>query len=172
MSRPVLSNLRPAKNSRKKMKRIGRGQGSGHGGTSTRGHKGAGSRSGAKFRVWFEGGQMPLTRRVPKFGFHPRGREEMQVVNVGQLEEFLAKKKFKGSTVSPETLYQAGLISTKKKKVKILATGDVTSKFEVSVHAVSKAAQTKIEAAGGTVSLIAEKTETAAKADKTDNTNS
>jgi len=159
MSRPVLSNLRPAKNSRKKVKRIGRGQGSGHGGTSTRGHKGQGSRSGAKFPVWFEGGQMPLTRRVPKHGFHPRSREEMQVVNLGQLEESLGKKKLQGTSVSPETLYDAGLISTKKRKVKILATGEVTSKFEVSVHAVSKAARTKIEAAGGSVSLIAPKTD-------------
>lgn len=161
MSRAILSNLRPAKNSRRKMKRIGRGQGSGHGGTSTRGHKGAGSRSGAKFRVWFEGGQMPLTRRVPKFGFTHHGREEMQVVNVRQLEEFLGKKKLKAATISPETLYDAGLISTKKRKVKVLAVGEVTSKFEVSVHAVSKAAKTKIEAAGGTVTLIVEKTDTA-----------
>ncbi len=159
MSRAVLSNLRPAKNSRKKPKRIGRGQGSGHGGTSTRGHKGAGSRSGVRFPIWFEGGQMPLTRRVPKYGFHSHSREEMQIVNVGQLETFLEKKKLQGAAVSPETLYDAGLISTKKRKVKILATGEVTSKFEVSVHAVSKAARTKIEAAGGTVTLIADKTD-------------
>jgi len=161
MTRPVLSNLRPAKNSRKKVKRIGRGQGSGHGGTSTRGHKGAGSRSGAKFPVWFEGGQMPLTRRVPKHGFHSHSREEMQIVNLGQLQEFLGKKKFEGSAVSPETLHKAGLISRKSQKVKILATGEITTKVEVTVHAVSKAAQAKIEAAGGSVTLIAPKTDNA-----------
>ena len=104
---------------------------------------------------------MPLTRRVPKFGFRPRNREEAQVVNVGQIETCIGKKKIVGTAVTPQVLYDAGLISSKKLKVKVLADGNVTSKVDVSAHAVSKAARTKIEAAGGTVTLIAEKNDKA-----------
>ena len=102
MAKDILSNLTPAKGSRRKTKRIGRGQGSGHGGTATKGHKGARARSGHKFKMWFEGGQMPLTRRVPKFGFTPRNRSEMQVVNVETLGILAEKKKLTGGVVTPE----------------------------------------------------------------------
>ena len=108
MAKDILSNLTPAKGSRRKTKRIGRGQGSGHGGTATKGHKGARARSGHKFKMWFEGGQMPLTRRVPKFGFTPRNRTEMQVVNIETLGLLVEKKKLTGGKVTPETLYKAG----------------------------------------------------------------
>lgn len=150
----ILSNLRPAKNSRRKMKRIGRGQGSGHGGTATRGHKGAKSRSGHKFKLWFEGGQMPLTRRVPKFGFTPRGRVEMAVVNLGQIEKGVESKRLSGTNVTPDVLHAAGMLSNKKQKVKILGDGELKTKLQISAHAVSKSAKTKIEAVGGSVTLI------------------
>ena len=106
MAKDILSNLTPAKGSRRKTKRIGRGQGSGHGGTATKGHKGAKSRSGHKFKMWFEGGQMPLTRRVPKFGFTPRNRTEMQVVNIETLGLLGEKKKLSGGIVTPEVLFK------------------------------------------------------------------
>lgn len=154
MAKDILSNLRPAKGSRKKVKRIGRGQGSGHGGTATRGHKGAKSRSGYTFRYWFEGGQMPLTRRVPKFGFTSRSQTEYQVINVNTLEKLVADKKISGQVVSPEVLYQAGAISKKRGLVKILGEGDLKSKLEISAHAFSKSAVTKIEAAGGKATVL------------------
>ena len=155
MTRDILSNLRPARDSRKKVKRIGRGQGSGHGGTATKGHKGAKARSGHKFKIWFEGGQIPLTRRVPKHGFRSRNRDESRIVNVGQIEDLITRKKIDGATITPEVLYKAGAIKRKDEKVKILADGTLTSKIQISAHAVSKAAQTKIEAVGGTVTLLA-----------------
>lgn len=155
MAKNILSNLRPAANSRKKVKRIGRGQGSGHGGTATKGHKGAKARSGHKFKVWFEGGQMPLTRRVPKFGFTSRNRVESQVVNLGQIEDLIERKKISGSAITPEVLFQAGAIKRKNERVKVLADGTLKSKIDVTAHAVSKAAQAKIEAAGGTVKVLA-----------------
>lgn len=154
MATNVLSNLRPAKGSRKRVKRIGRGQGSGHGGTATRGHKGAKSRSGFTFKYWFEGGQMPLTRRVPKFGFKPRAHVEYQVVNVRTIEQLVANKRIDGGVVSPEVLYQAGAISKKNEPVKILGEGELTSKLEISAHAFSKSAKTKIEAAGGKITVL------------------
>ncbi len=153
MTHPVLSNLTPAKGSRKKTKRIGRGQGSGDGGTATKGHKGAKARSGHKFKLWFEGGQMPLTRRVPKFGFTPRNRVEQQVVNLNTLEELVAKKRLE-AVVTPETLYNAGAISKKNEPVKILGEGELKSKLQVSAHAFSKSAKTKIEAVGGTATVL------------------
>ncbi len=156
MAKDILSNLRPAKGSRRKTKRIGRGQGSGHGGTATRGHKGAKSRSGHKFRLWFEGGQMPLARRVPKFGFTPRNREEAQIVNVETLEKLLAEKRI-ASPVTPESLYKAGAVAKKNVKIKILGTGELKSKAEVSAHAFSKSAITKIEAAGGKATVVSTK---------------
>jgi large subunit ribosomal protein L15 len=153
MAKAILSNLRPAAGSRKKMKRIGRGQGSGHGGTATRGHKGAKSRSGHKFRLWFEGGQMPLTRRLPKFGFTPRNREEAQIVNVETLEKLLADKRI-ANPVTPEVLFKAGALSKKNEKVKILGNGELKSKIEISAHAFSKSAVAKIEAAGGKTTVL------------------
>ncbi len=153
MAQPILSNLTPAKGSRKKTKRIGRGQGSGDGGTATKGHKGAKARSGHKFKLWFEGGQMPLTRRVPKFGFTPRNRVELQVVNLSVLEELVSKKRL-DVVVSPETLYNAGAISKKNVPVKILGDGELKSKLQVSAHAFSKSAKEKIEAVGGTTTVL------------------
>jgi len=102
MAKDILSNLTPAKRFAQKNKTYRRGQGSGHGGTATKGHKGAKSRSGHKFKLWFEGGQMPLTRRVPKFGFTPRNHVTMQVVNVETLGELVAKKKVADGVVTPE----------------------------------------------------------------------
>ena len=154
MERSILANLRPAKNSRRKVKRIGRGQGSGHGGTATKGHKGAKARSGHKFKIWFEGGQMPLARRVPKRGFTSPGRKEAQVVNLGQIEDLIERKRIDGA-ITPAALFKAGAIKRKQEPVKILADGTLKSKVDVTAHAISKAARTKIEAAGGTVTLLA-----------------
>jgi len=154
MAKDILSNLTPAKGSRRKTKRIGRGQGSGHGGTATKGHKGARSRSGHKFKMWFEGGQMPLTRRVPKFGFTPRNRTELQVVNVATLAILVEKKKLTGGVVTPEVLYNIGTIAKKNVPVKILGDGDLKVKLEISAHAFSKSALTKIEAAGGKATIL------------------
>ena len=153
MTPSILSNLTPAKGSRKKTKRIGRGQGSGDGGTATKGHKGAKSRSGHKFKLWFEGGQMPLTRRVPKFGFTSRNRVEQQVINLSMLEDLVAKKRIE-VVVTPEALYNAGAISKKNEPVKILGDGELKSKLQISAHAFSKSAKTKIEAAGGTATVL------------------
>jgi large subunit ribosomal protein L15 len=154
MAKDILSNLTPAKGSRKKTKRIGRGQGSGHGGTSTKGHKGAKSRSGHKFKMWFEGGQMPLTRRVPKFGFTPRNRVEMQVVNVETLGVLVEKKKITDGVVTPEVLFKVGATSKKTVPVKILGDGELKAKVEVTAHAFSKSAISKIEAAGGKATVL------------------
>ena len=154
MARDILSNLTPAKGSRKKTKRIGRGQGSGHGGTATKGHKGARARSGHKFKMWFEGGQMPLTRRVPKFGFTPRNRTELQVVNIETLGILVEKNKLTGGVVTPEVLYKTGTIAKKNVPVKILGDGDLKVKLEVTAHAFSKSALTKIEAAGGKATIL------------------
>lgn len=153
MAKDILSSLTPAKGSRRKVKRIGRGQGSGHGGTATKGHKGSRSRSGAKFRTWFEGGQMPLSRRVPKFGFTPVNRQEMQIVNVEMLEKLVEAKRLSGP-VTPESLFNAGAISKKNERVKILGNGELKSKLEISAHAFSKSALTKIQAAGGTATVL------------------
>ena len=154
MSKAILSNLKPAEGSRKRVKRIGRGQGSGHGGTATKGHKGSYSRAGANFRPWFEGGQMPLIRRVPKFGFTSPFKVEYQVVNVSTLETLASKGKLSGGKVSPEVLYSLGTVSKKSAPVKILGDGELKSKLEVSAHAVSASAKQKIEKAGGSVSLV------------------
>jgi large subunit ribosomal protein L15 len=154
MARDMLSTLRPARGSRRKTKRIGRGQGSGHGKTATKGHKGAKSRSGHKFRLWFEGGQMPLTRRVPKYGFTPRNRVETQVVNVDRLDKLVAEKKIEGAVITPEVLYKAGVISKKNVPVKVLGTGELSAKLEISAHAFSKTAKEKIESAGGRAIIL------------------
>jgi large subunit ribosomal protein L15 len=141
-----LSNLKPAKGSTHSEKRIGRGQGSGRGGTSTRGHKGAQSRSGYSSKRGFEGGQMPMQRRLPKFGFTNLKRVEYKAINLSTLEELATAKKLKAVTV--ETLIEAGFLS-KNDRVKILGNGTITAKLEVKAHAFSKKAAEAIEAAGG-----------------------
>lgn len=143
-----LSNLKPAKGSTKSRKRIGRGQGSGYGGTSTRGHKGAKSRSGYKRKIGFEGGQMPLQRRVPKFGFRNINRVEYKAINISELERLAEKVEL--DVINPEILHKYGLIS-KNDKVKILAKGSLSKKLEVSAHAFSKTAQEAIESLDGKV---------------------
>jgi large subunit ribosomal protein L15 len=147
----ILSNLKYAPGSRKNRKRIGRGEGSGHGGTATKGMNGQMSRSGANHKAWFEGGQMPLQRRIPKFGFTNIFKIYSQVVNIDLLEKNAGKLK---GIVNPETLKNAGLISSVKQPVKILGNGELKSKFKVEVNAISRSAQQKIEAAGGSIKLI------------------
>ncbi len=146
----ILSNLKPAPGSRKKEKRIGRGQGSGHGGTSTRGHKGQRSRSGESIKPWFEGGQMPLIRRIPKRGFRNPFKVEYQIVNLGRLQELVDKGKISSDTkVTPELLYEIGAVSKKSLPVKILGDGELKVALEISAHAFSKSALQKIQAIGG-----------------------
>ena len=145
-----LSNLRPAKGSTKTRKRIGRGEGSGYGGTSTRGHKGAQSRSGYSRKAGFEGGQMPLYRRVPKFGFTPLKRTEYKVINLDKLQE-LADKDI--TVIDTAVLLKAGLMSPKH-LIKILGNGTLTAKLEVKAHAFSKTAEEAIKNAGGTAIKI------------------
>ena len=143
-----LSNLKPAKGSVKTSKRIGRGTGSGKGGTSTRGHKGAGSRSGTTTKVGFEGGQMPLQRRLPKVGFKNPNRVEYVGVNLDVLQKL--SEQFSVSTIDLDTLKQHGLVS-RNDLVKILGRGELKAKVEVKAHAFSATAQKAIEAAGGTI---------------------
>jgi len=143
-----LSNLKPAGGSVKARKRIGRGTGSGRGGTSTRGHKGAQSRSGYSSKVGFEGGQMPLQRRVPKFGFKNINRVEYVGVNLDVLQELADK--FSLEIIDFDTLKEHGLVS-KKGLVKILGRGEITTKLEVKAHAFSATAQKSIEAVGGSI---------------------
>ena len=142
-----LSNLQPAEGSTKKEKRIGRGQGSGRGGTATRGHKGQKSRSGYSKKVGFEGGQMPLQRRVPKYGFKNINRKEYKGINISTLQELAVKNKL--SKIDVDTLISAGLIS-KNSLVKILGQGTLETKLEVHAHAFSKSAIAAIEAKEGT----------------------
>jgi|SRR5690606_24813729 len=143
-----LSNLKPAEGSVKNQgKRVGRGQGSGKGGTSTRGHKGAKSRSGYSKKVGFEGGQMPLQRRVPKFGFTNINRVEYQGVNLDTLQQLVDDKKIK-DTVDFNTLMDLGL-ATKNDLVKILGRGELKSKLKVTAHKFTASAKAAIEAAGG-----------------------
>jgi large subunit ribosomal protein L15 len=146
-----LSNLKPAKGSTKNKKRIGRGQGSGYGGTSTRGHKGQKSRSGYSRKTGFEGGQMPLQRRVPKFGFKNINRKEYKGINISTLQELADAKKVKDIDV--DLLVEAGL-ARKNSLVKILGNGELKSKLNVKAHAFSKSAKEAIEAKEGTVELI------------------
>ena len=143
-----LSNLKPAEGSVKNQgKRVGRGQGSGKGGTATRGHKGAKSRSGYSKKIGFEGGQMPLQRRVPKFGFNNINRVEYQGVNLDTLQKLVDDKKIK-DTVDFETLLSNGLAS-KNDLVKILGRGELKAKLKVSAHKFTASAKAAIEAAGG-----------------------
>ncbi len=137
-----LNNLKPAKGSTHSERRIGRGEGSGKGGTSTRGHKGAQSRSGYSRKLGFEGGQMPLQRRLPKFGFTNKERIEFKPINLSTLEDLAAKKNL--TEISMDTLIEAGFVS-KNDRVKILANGSLTKALTVTAHAFSKSAQAAIE---------------------------
>lgn len=143
-----LEDLRPAAGSNKKRKRVGRGDGSGHGKTSGRGHKGQGARSGGNTKPGFEGGQMPLQRRLPKRGFHNPFRVEVVVVNLSQIELLPAGE------ITPETLVAHGYISGKNRRVKVLADGSLSKAFTVRAHGFSAKAKEKIEAAGGKAELI------------------
>ena len=146
-----LSNLKPAKGSTKSKKRIGRGQGSGYGGTSTRGHKGQKSRSGYSRKTGFEGGQMPLQRRVPKLGFKNINRKEYKGINVSTLQELAEARKV--TDIDVDLLIEAGL-ARKNSLVKILGNGELKTKLNVKAHAFSKSAVTAIEKLEGTAEVI------------------
>jgi large subunit ribosomal protein L15 len=146
-----LSSIKPAKGSTKNRKRIGRGTGSGRGGTSTRGHKGAKSRSGYSSKPGFEGGQMPLYRRLPKFGFKNAGRVEFKPINLDVLDELA--KKVSGGIIDAKVLQENGLMS-KNDKVKVLGRGEFKSKVEVKAHKFSTSAVAAIEKAGGKATVI------------------
>ncbi|MCB0282316.1 MAG: 50S ribosomal protein L15 [Calditrichae bacterium] len=143
-----LSTLKPRPGSTRKTKRRGRGEGSGLAVTAGRGHKGYGSRGGAKQRAWFEGGQMPLQRRLPKFGFTNINKVVYQVINVSDLQETEAKE------ITPDTLYELKMIRKKRIPVKLLGNGEITKKVDIKVNAVSKSAREKVEKAGGSVTLL------------------
>lgn len=146
-----LSNIQPAKGSTKQRKRVGRGEGSGHGGTSTRGHKGAKSRSGYSSKIGFEGGQMPLQRRVPKFGFTSPNRVEYKGVNLDTLQALV--EKLGKNTIVIQDIIDNGLAG-KNDLIKILGRGELNVKVEVSAHKFSKTALAAIESAGGSVQTI------------------
>lgn len=144
-----LNEIRPARGAVRKRKRVGRGTGSGTGGTAGYGHKGEQARSGASKRKSFEGGQMKLTRRIPKFGFTNLFRVEYQVVNVRLLDQRFQD----GDQVDAATLLEHGLLHKKSWPIKVLGDGELSKKLTVSVHAVSASARTKIENAGGSVQI-------------------
>ncbi len=150
----ILSNLKYAEGSKKKRKRVGRGEGSGHGGQATRGMNGARSRSGFKHRAWFEGGQMPLQRRVPKRGFNHIFKVTYQAVNVSMLQKLFDNGKLEDGKVNAVVLYKNGIISKATAPYKILGNGELTAKLEVEAHKFSKSAKEKIEAQGGTIKEI------------------
>jgi large subunit ribosomal protein L15 len=143
-----LSNLKPAMGSTKVRKRVGRGPGSGLGGTSTRGHKGAKSRSGYSKKIGFEGGQMPIQRRLPKFGFKNVNRIEYKAINIGILQMLAEAQNL--TKIGIATLIGAGFLS-KRQKVKILGKGNLTAKLDIEANAFSKNAEAAIQAAGGTI---------------------
>jgi len=146
----TLDELKPAAGSNRKRKRVGRGDGSGHGKTSCRGHKGQGARSGGGTKPGFEGGQMPLQRRLPKRGFHNQFRIEMSVVNLTQLESFPS-----GAEVTPESLCAQGLVRGKNPRIKILGDGSLSKPLTIKAHGFSAQAKAKIEASGGKTEVIA-----------------
>jgi large subunit ribosomal protein L15 len=147
-----LSNLKAPVPNQKGTKRVGRGQGSGRGEQSGRGHNGQRSRSGFKRRAWFEGGQMPLQRRVPKFGFTNFNRKEHRVINVHTVSEFIEAGKL-NTKISLEDIINAGLAS-EGESVKLLGRGDLEQKIEIEVHAASKSAIEKVEKAGGSLTIV------------------
>lgn len=144
-----IGNITYAEGAKHKVKRIGRGVGSGHGGTSTQGHKGQKSRSGATVARYFEGGQMPINRRLPKFGFTNRFRKEYQVVNLSRLQELFDDGHFPESKVDIDLLCTIGAAS-KNKPLKVLGTGEIKTALTISAHSFSETAKQKIESAGGT----------------------
>lgn len=146
-----IGNLQPAEGSKHKKKRIGRGPGSGFGGTSTRGHKGAQSRRNYKSKPGFEGGQMPLHRRLPKFGFFNRFRVEYQIVNLDTLQRLAESNQLPDNTVNFDTLFGLRIINNKNMPVKILGNGELKSALTVEAHNFSESAKQKIEQAGGKV---------------------
>lgn len=150
----ILSNLKYAKGSRKNRKRVGRGEGSTRGGTSTRGSNGQMSRSGAKRKAWFEGGQMPLQRRIPKFGFTNIFKVYFQLVNLNALQRIADEKKLNDDVLNAVALRKLGLISSTKKPVKVLGKGEIKVKVNLEVDAFSETAKEKIEAAGGKIKKI------------------
>ncbi len=141
-----LNNLTPAKGSVKRQRRIGRGEGSGYGGTATRGHNGAKSRSGYSKKIGFEGGQMPLQRRVPKYGFNNINRKEYKAVNLDVIQELIDRKDV--SEINPEVLRENGLLGNRE-QVKILGRGELNAKINVKAHRFSASAKAGIEAKGG-----------------------
>jgi len=145
-----LNNIRPPKGAKHPKKRLGRGYGSGHGKTASRGHKGAKSRSGHRFKRGFEGGQMPLHRRVPKRGFHNPFRIEYAVVNLDVLGEVFDA----GSAVTPDLLRERGLVRDSRMRIKVLGRGDLKKKLAVQAHKFSDSAAEKIAAAGGTTEVL------------------
>jgi len=151
-----LSNLKPAQGSKHSKKRVGRGQGTGQGVQAGRGHKGAKSRSGYKFKRGFEGGQMPLHRRVPKRGFHNLFRTEYAVVNLDVLEKRFAA----GTVITPELLMEARLVPNSRRPIKVLARGDISKQLTVRAHKFSGKASEKIAAAGGAAEVLETKAET------------
>ncbi len=146
-----LSNLKPAEGSTKKRKRVGRGQGSGTGGTSTRGHKGAKSRSGYKTKRGFEGGQMPLQRRIPKFGFKNRNRVEYKGINLDTIQTLVDERKL--TSFDPVSMVEAG-IASKNDLIKILGRGELSAKVEIKAHAFSASALAAIESTGGSAEIL------------------
>lgn len=146
-----LGNLRPAEGSVKKRKRIGRGTGSGHGGTSTRGHKGDKSRSGSRLKRNFEGGQTPMQRRLPKRGFKNINRVDYVALNLGRLEEMVQKT---GQTSFDVQALVASGFARKTDKIKVLGHGTLKTKVDLTVHAISASAQAAVEALGGSVQLV------------------
>ena len=146
-----LNNLRPPRGAKKPKKRVGRGQGSGHGKTASRGHKGAQSRSGFRFKRGFEGGQMPLHRRVPKRGFTNPFRVEYAVVNLDTLAEVFDA----GSAVTPELLVERGIVRDARAPIKILGRGDIAKQLTIKAHKFSETAVRKIAAAGGATEVLA-----------------
>ncbi len=144
-----LDKLKPPVGARKKSKRIGRGDGSGHGGTSTKGHKGQKARSGGKNKPGFEGGQMPLSRRLPKRGFRNFFRKEFAIVNIDQLSRFP-----QGSIVDAEALLKSGIIKKTADGIKLLARGTINYPLNLKVKTASRVAREKIESAGGTIEVI------------------
>ena len=146
-----LHNLRPAKGATKNVKRIARGQGSGRGGTSTRGHNGAKSRSGYKKKRGFEGGQMPLQRRIPKRGFTNVNRVDYVAVNIDRLQAL--SEKYGVTTISPEVLFEKGIIK-KNDRVKVLGSGELTGTLTVSAHGFSASAKAAVEAKGGSATVV------------------
>jgi large subunit ribosomal protein L15 len=144
-----LGSLKPPDGSRKKRKRVGRGDGSGHGGTSCKGHKGQNARSGGGVRPGFEGGQMPLSRRLPKRGFRNPFRKEIVIINIEQLNKFS-----KGSVIDKEVLVRAGLMKGKADVIKVLGKGHIEYPISLKIDMISRGAREKIEAAGGSVTVV------------------